>query len=406
MTNKINFTLDSSQTVSDTYVNKYSHGHPNAKDRSHAVIFSNDGTSAVPDFDDVQISTMTVIAHTNLTINTEKFFKYIPITDYTLIRKKRGRKCKIQPEDPNKDIPPGSIISLKKRRCIRGAVLKTKKVKSKKYWKHSVSAVMMLEGGKMVNVKVPHNGKLQMTGCKTVKHAVEFVKNMYSLMIETEEWTGETLFTYRDEIDETDLQDESAVDAEGEDSPQDLKEIEPELVRPKNDGLVAYFKIAMKNIDFHVGYKIRRDFLNEFINFQTDFRSIFESSMGPSVNIKIKANDRFDDKLSRLRITAQGECIHDVVTYGEFYTTLSPNDQKDAKKSEKYHTFLCFASGSIIMSSSGKEMSTIFYKLVRLLIDHRNKLEDKPDNKHIDSSWLDADEDMSLSEIKLLTNIG
>jgi glyceraldehyde-3-phosphate dehydrogenase/erythrose-4-phosphate dehydrogenase len=38
-------------------------------------------------FQDLQISTMTVICYTNLIINTEKFFKYIPITNYNVIKK-------------------------------------------------------------------------------------------------------------------------------------------------------------------------------------------------------------------------------------------------------------------------------------------------------------------------------
>lgn len=363
------------------------HVSRNGKQRTHAVICSDDGQSQIPDFNDVQISTMTIITHTNLTINTEKFFKYIPVTDYTIVRKKRGRKRKIQPENPNKDIPPGSIIALTKRRCVRGVVLKRKE--STTYWRHSVSAIMMLEDGKMINVKVPRNGKLQMTGCKSVKHAIEFVKHIYSLMIEAEEWTGETLFTYKSDDADFDPRDES--DIADSANPQDLVEIEPELDRETTDGLTVYFRIAMCNTDFHIGYKIRRDCLNSFINFKTDFRSIFESSMGPSVNIKIKSLDKFDTALSRLRITSEGECIEDVVSFSHFYDTLSDKDKKDACKNNKYHTFLCFASGSIIMSSSGREMSEIFYKLVKILVANRKHLEDISDNKTIDASWLDED---------------
>jgi hypothetical protein len=350
----------------------------NGKARIFTVVVGADGSARIPTFDTVQVSTMTIIAHTNLIINTDKFYKYIPWTDWTLVKKKRGRKKKVQPEDPNRDVPPGSIISLTKKRYVRGAVLKPKKKKSKTFFRHSVSVVMILEGGKMLNVKISRNGKLQMTGCKTVEHAVEFMKHMYSHMIETEEWTGETLFTYKTDADDLgdDVGDDIDVPIVSQ-NPQDLPETEPILERQGNSGLHVIFRCVMKNIDFDIGYKIRRDLLNIFINKHTDFRSIFESSIGTSVNIKLKATERCDKRLTRLRITADGHCMTDEVTYEEFFNTLSTKDQKDERRKESYHTFLVFASGSIIMSSAGREMGPIFYKLVRLLIENREKIEER-----------------------------
>lgn len=361
----------------------------NGKPKYQTIIYGTDGQSRIPSFNEVQISTMTIIASTNLLINTDKFYKYIPVTDYTIVKKKRGRKRKIQPEDPNKDIPPGSIISLTKKRCFRGVILKQKRKQSKTYFRHSVSVVMILDDGKMLNVKVSSNGKLQMTGCKTIKHAVEFIKHMYSLMIESEEWTGETLFTYRTPETEM-LFDNDNTDSFIEDNPQDIQETEPELNRDDNHGLTAMFRVAMKNIDFELGYRIRRDKLNSYINKYTDFRSIFESSVGPQVNIKIRAMNHFDTHLNRLRITAEGECIEDNIPYETFFKNLTPKEQKDEKKKEAYHTFLVFASGSVIMSSAGQEMPIIFYKLVSLLIENRNSIEEK-DNfaKIFDTSWLE-----------------
>lgn len=371
----------------------------NGRQKLYTVICGNDGKSKIPTFNDVQISTMTVIAHTNLIINTDKFYKYIPVTDYVIVKKKRGRKKKIQPEDPNRHIPVGSVISLTKKRCVRGVVMKPKKKKSKTYFRHSVSVVMVLDQGKMLNVKVSSNGKLQMTGCKTSKHAIEFVKHIYSLMIEAEEWTGETLFTYKSEYGniEEDEDTENEEEEQEIENPQDMVEEEPPLERRENDGLCAVFRVAMKNIDFDIGYKIRRDLLNTYINLNTEFRSIFESSVGTSVNIKIKASQRFDTELHRLKITSEGECLEDMIPYEEFFDSLSTKEQKDERKKERYHTFLCFASGSIIMSSAGEEMSDIFYKLVRLLIENRDKLEDKPTENLIDSSWLDIEEDIKQS---------
>ena len=369
----------------------------NGKPRYYTVIFGADGNPKIPSFSNVQVSTMTIICYTNLIINTDRFFKYIPVTDYIIVKKKRGRKKKIQPEDPNKDISSGSVISLTKKRCVRGVVLKPKKRKSKTFFRHSVSVVMILEEGKMLNVKVSRSGKLQMTGCKTMRHAIEFVKYIYSLMIESEEWTGETLFTYKnDNSSNDDIEEET--NTECPDNPQDLEETEPVLNRCENNGLNAVFRCVMCNLDFDMGFKIRRDLLNTYINRHTDFRSIFESSIGTSVNIKLKAINRNDYQLARLRITGDGECIEDLIRYDTFFNTLSTREQKFEKKKESYHTFLIFASGSVIMSSAGGEMPVIFYKLVKLLVDNRNKIEEGEDAKIIDSKWLDDGDILSVDK--------
>ena len=56
------------------------------------------------------------------------------------------------------------------------------------------------------------------------------------------------------------------------------------------------------------------------------------------------------------------------------------NKKEDNKKEgnkEKHHTFLIFASGSIIMSSRGPDMKRVFNKLINTLIDNKHKFEDK-----------------------------
>lgn len=327
------------------------------------VIFDQNGDPHIPDFHNIPVSTMTIIAHTNLTIDTDKLFQYIPITDYIVVGRKRGRRKKIQPEDPNKDIPPGSVISITRKNEIRGVGTKQKRKKTQTFFRHSVSISMILQGGKSLNVKVSQNGKLQMTGCKKVSHAVEFVKNLYSLMIEMETWTGEPIFNY-----------------EGE-----------------SDGLVCIFKIAMRNIDFSCGYKIRRNLLSSYINKYTDFRSIFESSIGTGVNIKVKAERRFDANLTRLCITSGGECIEDTISYDDFMKSLPPKEVKDQLAKDKYHTFLCFASGSIIMSSAGCEMPLIFYKLVKILVENRYELEDREEELNIKEGeeWIDEGDNIN-----------
>jgi hypothetical protein len=68
---------------------------------------------------------------------------------------------------------------------------------------------------------------------------------------------------------------------------------------------------------------------------------------------------------------------------------LNAKEQKYETKKQSYHTFLVFASGSIIMSSAGSEMAVTFYKLINLLVENRAKVEERDNGQVVDSSWLD-----------------
>ena len=122
-----------------------------------------------PKFDSFEVSTKTFIVYTNLNINIEKIFTddIIPITEYKIVKKKRGRKKKQVEDDPNKDIPSGSIICIEYRNQYRG-VKKTKMVKNKDsdFFRNSMPITMKIDD-KFIAIKVSEKGKFQMTGCKS-----------------------------------------------------------------------------------------------------------------------------------------------------------------------------------------------------------------------------------------------
>ena len=74
----------------------------NGKQRYFTVIFGADGNPRIPPFNNVQVSTMTVIAYTNLVVNTDKFYQYMPITDWTIVKKKRGEKRRFSQKTPTR----------------------------------------------------------------------------------------------------------------------------------------------------------------------------------------------------------------------------------------------------------------------------------------------------------------
>ena len=131
-----------------------------------------------PDFNDIEVSTRTFTAITNLVIDLDELFQLLPITEYIEIPKRRGRKKKEGENiNPNKHINPGSIITLKYKDSIRGVSLKKKKASDKKWFRNSFTVVIVLD--KHINFKVCRNGTFQMTGCKTIDHALQCVQYIW-----------------------------------------------------------------------------------------------------------------------------------------------------------------------------------------------------------------------------------
>ena len=83
--------------------------------------------TTIPKFDDISVSTKTIIGISNLTIPISDLYQVLSVEKYVVIPKKRGRQKKIFREDPNKDLKEGSIITLKYQDECRGVDLNAKK---------------------------------------------------------------------------------------------------------------------------------------------------------------------------------------------------------------------------------------------------------------------------------------
>ena len=211
-------------------------------------------------FNDVPVSTQTIISVSNLKFNLNTMYQYLPITDYVIVKKKRGRKKKVEIVNPNQNIAPGSIISVQNKTNIRGSILKESKKKNKTYFLNSITIVMVLENGKLINSKISQNGKLQITGCKNMNHCFEMIRHLFKHMKENEVQIGQPMFSLKYGSKST------------------------------NRNPTFIFNVVMKNIDFKMNFNINREKLNQFVNCHTEFCSLFESSVNTGVNIKIKSN--------------------------------------------------------------------------------------------------------------------
>jgi TATA-box binding protein (TBP) (component of TFIID and TFIIIB) len=297
-------------------------------------------------FEDVPISTQTIISVSNLKFNLNLLYQYLPITEYIIIKKKRGRKKKVEVVNPNLNIAPGSIISIQNKTNIRGSILKESKKENKTYFLNSITIVMVLENGKLINSKISQNGKLQITGCKNMEQCVEMIHYLFKHIKEIEVQIGQPMFSLKYGSKST------------------------------NSNPIFIFNVVMKNIDFKVNFNINREKLNIFINDNTNFCSLFESSVNTGVNIKIKSNYSYENNLDSIEIMPNLTVKKNVVPFSAYTSYLDEKEKKKENKKEKYHTFLVFHSGSIIQSGSGPEMNNVYTNFVTTLNKHRKEFEE------------------------------
>lgn len=327
-----------------------------------------------PLYNTLVASTKTIIAVSNFTINLDVFYTYVPITPYVIIPKKRGRKSKINIINVNENIIKGLIISvIDANNKLRGVKLKNKKKKFKKnkdFFRHSVSVVMVIENKetpKFINTKISKHGKFQLTGCKYKSHAIETVNYLYSYMRKIENETGEKIIEFK-----------NTSNLEGEKNPKII------------------FNTVMKNFDFNLGFKISRENLHLFVNGKqnfTNFYSIYEESDNNECNIKHKANNPYNEFLTRITIINNDnknskllpiepfQYIIDQVPFSDYISSLDQKEQIVLKKKidKKQHTFMIFHSGSIIVSGSGKELEEIYNKFMTLILQNKHLFQEKLD---------------------------
>ena len=125
--------------------------------------------------DIIPVSTKTIIGYSDLKMDLEYLYTFLPITEYIEKEKKRGRKRKETEVDPNVNITKGSIITLKYEDNFRGVNLKKKK-RSKnnlKHFRNALTVIMKVDDNKYINFKISQNGKFQITGAKSSEQAVE-----------------------------------------------------------------------------------------------------------------------------------------------------------------------------------------------------------------------------------------
>lgn len=308
-----------------------------------------------PEFDDIKVSTKTIIVKVNIKIDLTTMVNSLPCTPYIIVPKRRGRKKKVVVQDPNRDIDSGSIITLKYKDIVKGVDLKRKETKStssssrkKGFFRNSATVVMVVDG-KLINFKVCHNGKFQMTGCKNDEQAEKVVKYMWNYIKDRPD-----IFTYT-----------------------------------HDNQFEAIFVPAMRNIDFSLGFNVNKEELDKYINEHTEYTSLLETSFGyTGVNIKLPMKgDICNLKLKKMVYKTENKTENKTEAFNsssldiskdsweysliDFKTYLSMLESKDRDKKmikERNNTFLVFYSGKTIMSGICEEFQRdTYYEFINII---------------------------------------
>lgn len=300
-------------------------------------------------FEDIAISTQTIIGKTNWKINTQELFNNLPITDYKVIPKKRGRRPKEEKVVVPQVLEESQIITLKLGDKLRGVDLKSKKKQKdeskekeeKSYFRNSLTVVMFCEG-KLINFKISKNGKFQFTGCKNDYHSqlcLDHIRKYISLMPD--------------------------------------KKIG---MLPLNSNLEVIYTTVMTNINFSLGFCVNKENLDEHINKNTNYHSLLETTFGyTGVNIKINI-PKLDNVLVIKMLYKDGEWIKNDITYNQYLLTLEDKERIKEKSKVRYLTFLVFQSGNVILSSPHKScMKETYENFIDMIQKSKSFIEEKFD---------------------------
>ena len=343
-----------------------------------------EGITQLPlkDFNDLKISTQTVIVSTNWVIDIEKLFEQLPITPYTFIptpRKNPRRFSSGVKIDHNlAKLPNGSIITLKYRGDVRGIDVKQtkkiyshrvtkqdKKIVQKKPFRNSMMVVMKI-ADKKITFKIPSFGRIQICGCKNFDHAKKCVKYMWlhiSTLLVQHPYLATTLKEYPCFM-------EKKVN-----SVEILEKRSPETTGLPHKPKILFFTV-MINKDFNVGFILDREKLNTFINKNTEYKSLLETSVNTSAIVKIKSDPSTRPPLVEYEHT-DGLWSKQYIPYQKYIDSLN-HTKKKKEILDKYHSFLMFHSGSIILSSPFiEEMKTVYKDFIGFIIKNRACIEER-----------------------------
>jgi TATA-box binding protein (TBP) (component of TFIID and TFIIIB) len=330
----------------------------------------------IENFDNLGISTRTIMAYSNIKMNLEFIFENFPVYDIDVPLTKKKRK----PDIKKIKAPYGSIISLRRRNKFRGIItdpevlekenLKQKIGKKEKlteddilkikyfgkkenkkandaeiyqlgidtimkkitYFLNQVTCIMSL-GTKIVNIMI-FESKMKIAGCKTEDQAEKVVFLFYSYL----SYLQNSYTTI-------------------------IPNAEPEFI----------LETVMINVDFKLGFPIDRIQLDKLMKNKKyrDFinNSTYEPTLNTNVNIKMLSLRPHDFRFSCISFKGNNMMFIDKVKENKY------NTKKEIKNET---TFLVFQSSKIIISGRYIDsMKESYNNFIEIIEKNRNLIEEK-----------------------------
>jgi TATA-box binding protein (TBP) (component of TFIID and TFIIIB) len=273
-------------------------------------------------FDELKVSTRTIIASANIDFEIEKIFNEISLENAVVFS---GASYKTR------------IDMMYYKDKMRSLSANTHgKTAPKKSFRNALNVIMFIDDNKKINFKISKNGKFQITGCKDISYAKIGV------------------FSFIESI--------------GKITPALYDNI-------PNNKIRVFFEIVMTNVDCGIGYCINRKALDTIINTKTGYNSLLETSFGyTGVNIKFPVSiDWYELQVPVLEWT-----LNTPADLCDFKATLESLKPRPENIKKKYNTFLVFHSGQFIMSGMHEEtMRDDYTHFMDVLTQYNDTIKEK-----------------------------
>jgi TATA-box binding protein (TBP) (component of TFIID and TFIIIB) len=281
--------------------------------------------------------TTTYIAAVNWRIDHVALFQHAPIVQLDsdpLVGKKRATV-----RLPN--IPRGSILQVKYRDVYKIVHVRgygSGEDSASGCFNNSTTVVMYVD--KIVVLKVPPQGKIQITGCKTeeqVYHAVHAI------------WRAIR---------------------------QICKE-HPEVSQiPPGEAPRVVYHGVMNNINLNLGFRLSNRKVHDFLYSRTEFNIIPNDRNYAGVTAKLEVEGLKDLPLVKHRFL-NGKWYQSNAHWNEYLEMLPAKDRVKETAKKRYQSFLIFHSGKVIQSGPRYVlMEEVFRYFIELMNTYRADMED------------------------------
>lgn len=286
-------------------------------------------------FESIPVSTNTVIAVTNFNVDMKKAYENTPCI---LVEEKKEKSEKRKRNSKNEinldNYENGDIIGKSFGNLHEGLISNPSK---KTFFRNAVSVVMKVDG-KKINFKISSSKqhkrvKFQITGCKSISHAIQAIKRWLEVVKSSD------------------------------------------VIEPSSDSLTVIFTTVMVNVNIDLGFNINREKFDKYINDSTEYMSLLETSFGyTGLNIKVpispeNLNDIKSFKISHSVDDDDEEWVEGQVDYDEFLKLMVIKDREKWVAKKRYGSFLVFYSGKVIFSSFDYSLMKADYNRFMEIID-------------------------------------